>query len=120
MIRSTDADEGAVAWCKEAYHEEVRKGYGSFDVTPRHPPLAFNTDYFDVVCGMAGLSQLSERLQLEWLSELKRITKPAGCLVLSMQGDALSKYFAVLKTFPSGIPSQRELALCMKRAPTVI
>jgi SAM-dependent methyltransferase len=120
MIEATDADGEAVAWCQEAYREDVRKGYRSFSVTPRHPPLPFNTDYFDVVCGVAGLSQLPERLGLEWLSELRRITKPAGCLVLSMKGDALAKYFAILKTFPSGVPGQRDLALCMKRAHMVI
>jgi SAM-dependent methyltransferase len=120
LIRATDADEGAIAWCKGAYQDEVRKGYCTFDVTPRHPPLPFTTDYFDVVCAVAGLSLFSERLELEWLSELRRITKPAGCLVFSKQGEALSKYFAILKTFPSGIPGERELALCMKHAHTVI
>jgi SAM-dependent methyltransferase len=119
-ILASDRDEGAIAWCREAYLDQVRRGHYRFIVTPSRPPLPFVHDYFDVVCGWSALAPLSEREELEWLSELKRITKPGGNLVLSSQGDALSKYFAVLKRFPSGVSGQQDLALCMKRADMVI
>jgi SAM-dependent methyltransferase len=88
-FHATDIDREAIAWCEANFGGEVRRGRFSFIVNQDHPPSPFDSDYFDLVYGISVFTHLPEGLQLEWLAELRRITRPGGIVVLSTQGGAL-------------------------------
>jgi ubiquinone/menaquinone biosynthesis C-methylase UbiE len=88
-IHASDVDHEAIDWCRESYQDEVRRGHCEFVVNGDAPPLPFSSDYFDLVCGISVFTHLPEKLQLQWLAELRRITKPEAFLVFSVQSDAL-------------------------------
>jgi SAM-dependent methyltransferase len=88
-IHGSDIDGEAIAWCEANFGGEVRRGRFSFAVNRDRPPTAFDPGYFDLVYGISVFTHLPEDMQFQWLAELRRITRPGGILVLSVQGAAL-------------------------------
>ena len=119
-IHATDPDGDALAWCEEAYRDEVRWGRFVFVGNRGMPPLAVPGDYFDLVCAVSVFDGMPERQQLGWLSELRRITKPEGFLIFSGRTVSPEKYFTVLERIPSASDGHHDLVLCMKHPALVI
>jgi SAM-dependent methyltransferase len=88
-IDASDIDGEAIGWCEGNFQGEVRRGRFTFTVNRDHPPTPFDSDTFDLVYAISVFTHLPEDLQLQWLGELSRVTRPGGIAVLSAQGGAL-------------------------------
>jgi len=88
-IYASDIDGEAIGWCRENYSDDVRRGRCRFTVNGDLPPVPFPSGFFDFVYAISVFTHLPEVLQLRWLGELRRVTRPGGILALSTQGDAL-------------------------------
>jgi SAM-dependent methyltransferase len=119
-VHAADPDGDAIAWCREAYRDEVRWGRFAFIDVGGGPPLSLRADYFDLVCGLSVFEGMPERQQLRWLSELRRVTRPEGFLVLSGLAVSPGTYFTVLEQIRSPGAGHRDLVLCMKHPALVL
>ena len=93
----TDIDSEAIYWCQENI-----KDYGDFKVNNFLPPLSYNSDFFDFVYVISVFTHLPQDMENAWLSELSRVVKPGGYLLISTHGehfwdsapnDAKNKFF---------------------------
>lgn len=119
LIQGVDTDGDAIGWCRNAFRDEERHGRFSFLEDGGVPPLPFAPGYFDLVCGVFRFAPMPERTQLAWLSELRRVTRPEGFLVLSGVRASLGNYFAVLEQVPPAA-GQPDLVLCMRHPELVV
>ncbi len=88
-IYGSDIDEEAIGWLQEHC-----SSIADFRVNPHRPKTNYPDDFFDFVFSISVLTHLPEDMQFEWLQELKRITKPDGCLVLSTHGENHFQYLS--------------------------
>jgi SAM-dependent methyltransferase len=79
-LSGTDADADCVAWCR------TRLRFADFMVHNRRPPLRYDDHTFDIAFAVSEFTQMDERLQFDWLHELRRVTRPGGLLLLSVHG----------------------------------
>jgi SAM-dependent methyltransferase len=80
-LYGTDIDAEAIAWCREHIP------YANFSVNGGDPPLPFADGTFDLVFNHSVFTHIDERRQDAWLTELRRVTRPSGFLVLSTHGE---------------------------------
>lgn len=78
---ATDIDPEAIAWCTKNL-----EALAQWSVNESRPPLSFEDDKFDFIYAMSVFTHLDEEYQFDWLSELKRIAKPKGILILTVHG----------------------------------
>lgn len=79
-VHGTDRDERAVEWCR------ANLQFATFERNGLEPPLAFHDAKFDLVYGLSVLTHLPEGLQRPWLTELHRVLRPGGWLIVSVHG----------------------------------
>ena len=58
-----------------------------YDAIAFDPPLPFPDQYFDVIHGLSVFTHLTRRDQNIWLSELRRVLKQGGLLILTTHGE---------------------------------
>jgi len=75
-----DVDAEAIEWASE-HHPALR-----WTVSPAEPPLPYPSHSFDLVYSISVLSHLSESSQDRWLSELFRLLRPRGVVLLTVHG----------------------------------
>lgn len=80
QLFGTDYNDKAITWCKATF------GNISFTKNNLHPPLSFADEYFDVIYGLSVLTHLSASVQSMWISELRRVLRANGCLILTTIG----------------------------------
>lgn len=80
-LTGTDVDAEAIAWCREHI------SYARFTVNEADPPLPFPDASFDLVFNHSVFTHIDERRQDAWLTELQRVVRPGGLLVLSTHGE---------------------------------
>ena len=80
-LHGTDIDAEAIAWCR------AHIPYASVTVNEAHPPLPYPDDAFDLVFNHSVFTHIDERRQNLWLSELQRVTRTGGFVVLSTHGE---------------------------------
>lgn len=83
-----DIDNEAIAWLTTNYSR-----FAEFSVAPHLPPTIYADETFNFIYGISVLTHLPEDMQFQWLSELARITKPNGYLVLTTHGEKHYKSF---------------------------
>jgi len=81
VLHGTDVDGEAIEWCRRHIP------YAEFSVNAAEPPLPYDDDAFDLVFNHSVFTHIDERRQDEWLTELRRIVRPGGLLVLSTHGE---------------------------------
>jgi SAM-dependent methyltransferase len=79
-VAGGDIDADAVAWCQKHLRG------GAFGVTPPFPPLPYPDGAFDVVFSLAVFAAFGPDEQAVWLPELRRILRPEGLALVSVQG----------------------------------
>jgi SAM-dependent methyltransferase len=81
QLHGTDIDAEAIAWCR------ARIPYATFDLNDSDPPLPYPDGAFDLVFNRSVFTHLDERRQDLWLTELQRVTRTGGLIVLSTHGE---------------------------------
>ena len=105
----TDIDAAAIEWCRE------HLGFAEFQVNGVTPPLTYPEDSFDLVYALSVFTHIDEGLQLQWLSELHRITKPRGVVLLSVHG---SYYWDSMK--PEAVEEIRRKGVLFQTGPAAL
>jgi SAM-dependent methyltransferase len=81
-LHGVDIDQTNIGWASEnLIGINFRHG-------PLMPPLAFDSDYFDLVFGISVMTHLSRDVQRAWLEEIRRILAPGGLALLTFVGDS--------------------------------
>ncbi len=80
-LYGTDIDREAVAWCR------ANIPFARVSANEADPPLPYADGSFDLVFNHSVFTHIDERRQDQWLTELHRVTRPGGFVVLSVHGD---------------------------------
>ena len=80
-VHGVDIDARAVRWAAE------NLPWADLKVNRTEPPLEFGDATFDLVYNHSVFTHLDEEHQDLWLTELRRVTRPGGILVLSVHGE---------------------------------
>jgi len=81
-LSGCDYNEALVSWCR------ANLPFAAFDPNQLEPPLPYSESAFDLVYAYSVFTHLSENLQFRWLGELRRILKPGGRLLFTVQAAA--------------------------------
>ena len=77
----SDISAEAIAWDRDNIP------FARFEVNGPEPPLPFEDGAFDLVIAISVLTHLTESLQLAWLAEWKRVLRPGGLLLVTLQNE---------------------------------
>jgi SAM-dependent methyltransferase len=80
-IHGAEPEDRLREWCAH------NLPFASISRSPALPPLPYETDAFDLVYAVSVLTHLTERAQLLWMTELGRVIRPGGLLLLTIHGD---------------------------------
>jgi SAM-dependent methyltransferase len=80
-LYGTDIDGEAIEWCRQNL-----AGLGRFERNGAEPPLPYPDGFFDAVYAISVFTHLPESMELAWLAEFARVTRPGGCLLLTTHG----------------------------------
>ena len=86
-IFGTDINPDQIEWCRR------NLPFAEFAVNEPHPPLRYRDATFDFIYNFSVFTHLPESLQMAWMEELKRVTKPGGFLLITTCGES---YFETL------------------------
>jgi SAM-dependent methyltransferase len=78
----SDYNPFLVEWCQQNLE------MATFRINGIGPSLAFDDDSFDLVYSVSVFTHLTEPLQLPWMQELIRVTRPGGHLLLTLHGES--------------------------------
>lgn len=94
----SDYNPQLIDWCKHNLR------FATFEVNGATPPLPHPNDQFDVIYALSVFTHFPEALQWAWLSELSRVLKPGGHLLMTTHGESFLPYMSEedRKTFRSG------------------
>lgn len=79
-FRGCDIDNVAIEWSRKHLPDT------EFTVVPHLPPTNYESEKFDFIYGLSVFSHLDLPRQILWLDELRRILRPNGVLLLTVQG----------------------------------
>jgi SAM-dependent methyltransferase len=88
-LSGSDVDAEAVEWCRNTYPA------ARFEVNRSRPPLPFSDGSFDLVYSISIFTHLPEARQQEWLRELRRVLRPGGIALVSIQGQQALEIFQI-------------------------
>ncbi len=87
-INGSDYNPELVDWCLNNIP------FGQFQTNQLTPPLNYGDRSFDLVYAFSVFTHLPEELQLAWITEIARVVRPGGHLILSVHG----KYYLEILT----------------------
>jgi len=94
----TDIDARAIDWCKEHLR------FATFKVGQASPPTEYAPDSFDFIYAISVFTHLDAPYQFQWLEELRRIAKPGGVLLLTVDSSlAGEKDFVFQRSYEDGL-----------------
>lgn len=77
-----DVNTDQVNWCRNLLP------FAQYTTNDLHPPLSYGNNYFSFIYAISVFTHLDEKLQTEWLEELRRVLLPGGYLFLSTHGNS--------------------------------
>lgn len=80
-LHGTDYNTRLIDWCKE------NLDFARLSVNDLAPPLCYDDSTFDFVYALSVFTHLPEPLQKPWMSELKRVLRPGGYLLMTTHGE---------------------------------
>lgn len=80
-VHATEPNERLARWC------ERNLTFALVSRSSPLPPLPYESDAFDVVYAVSVFTHLTEKPQLLWMTELARVIRPGGLLLLTVHGD---------------------------------
>jgi len=94
----TDIDAGAIEWCQNNLR------FATFNVGKASPPTDYAADSFDFIYAISVFTHLDEDYQFRWLEELRRIAKPGGVLLLTVDSSLVGeKDFVFQRSYEDGL-----------------
>jgi 2-polyprenyl-3-methyl-5-hydroxy-6-metoxy-1,4-benzoquinol methylase len=84
----TDYNPQLIEWCQR------KLPFAQFSVNGVSPPLAYKTEQFDVVYALSVFTHFPENLQSAWITELARLLKPGGHLLMTTHGESFLRYMS--------------------------
>ena len=87
QVWGSDIDSDNLAFCQK------RLPFAHCVVFPLVPPTTLDASMFDLVIGISVCTHLSEQHQDQWLAELRRLCRPGGLVLLSVQGKSQSALY---------------------------
>lgn len=81
-VYGSDANPRTIDWCFAHLPGITFAGNGAL------PPLPFPPDHFDCVYSVSVFTHLPEAAHAAWAAELRRVLKPGGLLICTLNGDA--------------------------------
>jgi SAM-dependent methyltransferase len=81
-VFGTDNSPGLAKWSQQ------NLPFADIGINDLMPPLSYQDNTFDLIYALSVFTHLTEQLQRAWVSELTRVLKPGGYLVLSTHGDS--------------------------------
>lgn len=86
-VYGCDIDKEAISWCRDNIQD------AQFTVIPLTPPTNYPPIFFNLIIGNSILTHLTKDLQIQWLTEAKRILTPNGLFIASVHGESAT-YFS--------------------------
>ena len=80
-LHGSDYDARQIAWC------EARLPFGRFRTNGLQPPLSYADNSFDLVYAFSVFTHLPEELQVVWMRELRRVSRPNGYVLITVHSD---------------------------------
>ena len=80
-IHGCDIDASAVEWCRGAIRG------ARFEAVGLRPPTPYADESFDAIVSYSVLTHLERETQIVWLGEMRRLLKPGGVLLASVNGE---------------------------------
>jgi cyclopropane fatty-acyl-phospholipid synthase-like methyltransferase len=96
-IEGTDIDANAIQWCKENLE------FASFSLSKETPPIGYEADSFDLIYVISVFTHLDEDYQFRWLEELRRIARPGGIIVATVNGAKNGQGFFFERSYEEGL-----------------
>ena len=101
-IDGIDIDATAIEWCKQNLN------YASFSLSKETPPIDYPANTFDFIYVVSVFTHLDEDYQFLWLDELRRLVKPGGIVLLTVNGTDTNrknsnKGFVFERTYETGL-----------------
>jgi SAM-dependent methyltransferase len=87
-LYGSDYNRQAIDWCKR------KLGFAQFAANSVSPPLAYENDQFDLIYALSVFTHLPESLQLAWMTELSRVLRPGGYLLMTTHGECYLPYMS--------------------------
>lgn len=81
----SDYNPASIAWCREHIPNVT------FVANELEPPLPLKAGQFDFIYAISVFTHLSEPVAHRWVSELSRVARPGGFLVVTTNGDSMQK-----------------------------
>ncbi|MBV8811426.1 MAG: class I SAM-dependent methyltransferase [Acidobacteriaceae bacterium] len=78
-LHGLDMDAAAARWAQH------RIPYATISPMPKHPPVDYATDFFDLVICNSFCMHSDGSTVTRWLGELQRLTRPQGMLAVRME-----------------------------------
>lgn len=84
-VVGVDVDEEAVDHCRRTIE-------GEFRTNPFEPPTDLPAGRFDAAIGYSVLTHIDRYGQRAWLAEMRRVLRPGGMLIVTVQGDFAAEF----------------------------
>jgi SAM-dependent methyltransferase len=81
-LHGTDYNRYLVEWCR------AHLPFASFEVNGLEPRLEYPDEAFDLVYSYSVFTHLPEAMQLPWMEELARVTRPCGHIFVTLHGES--------------------------------
>jgi SAM-dependent methyltransferase len=95
-ITGVDPDHAMIERCKKTF-EPLAVNFVGIN---NHPPLPFADESIDVITAYSVFSHLPEDLATSWMNEFKRVLKPGGVVIVTVQGREFLSYVDRLRNEP--------------------
>ena len=81
-VSGSDVSAKAVDWCR------ANLPFARVESNTLAPPLVFADESFDLVYALSVFTHLTDELQIAWRTELRRVLRRGGLLLLTTHGDS--------------------------------